>query len=72
MLEQWNNGLGETGTVIIGKTLWTTKLINEKLPCKIIPGNDGIFDIPTFHYSIIPCARQYTTASKNSFNLNKL
>jgi len=55
MLEQWNNGLGETGTVIIGKTLWTTKPINEKLPCKIIPGNDGIFDIPTFPGPDLAC-----------------
>jgi len=52
MLKQWNNGLGETGTVIIGKTLLTRKLINERLPYKIIPGNDGIFDIPTFQYSL--------------------
>jgi hypothetical protein len=42
----------------------TSKLINERLPYKII--------IPTFQYSIIPCARQYATASINSFNFNKL
>jgi len=42
----------------------TRKLIDEKLPYKIIA--------PTFQYSIIPGARQHTTASKNSFNFNML
>jgi len=49
MLEQWNIGFWETAAVVIGKTLLTRKLINERLPCKFI--------IPTFQYSIIPGAR---------------
>jgi len=56
-------GSGKMGLSFIAKTLLTRKSINEKIPHKIIPAN-GIFDIPTFQYSIIPCARQYPTASK--------
>ena len=47
MLEQWNNGILGSGKLrqwFIGKTLLTRKLINERLPCKII--------IPTFQYSL--------------------
>jgi len=55
MLKQWNIGILGSGKLrqwFIGKTLLTTKLVNEKLVCKIIPANHGIFDIPTFQYSL--------------------
>jgi len=67
MLEQWKIGILGSGKLrqwFIEKTLLTRKLIDEKPPYKIIT--------PTFQYSIIPGARQYTTASKNSLNFNML
>jgi hypothetical protein len=54
MLEQWSTGILGSGKLrqwFIGKTLLTRKLIDERLACKIIPANDGIFDIPTSQYS---------------------
>jgi len=57
-------GSGKLDQWFIGETLSTRKLINERLPYKII--------IPTFQYSIVPRARQYGTASNNSFNFNKV
>jgi len=43
-------------------------LLNKKFPLKNNPAKDGIFDIPIFHHSIIPCARQKYNASKISLN----
>jgi len=56
MLEKWKNGImgsGKLGHWFVGKTQLKKKLVNERLPYKII--------IPTFQYSIIPYARQYAT-----------
>jgi hypothetical protein len=60
MLEQWKIGILGSGKLrqwLIGKTLLTRKLMNEKLPCKII----------------IPLSQvrgSTPTASKNSFNFD--
>jgi len=61
-------GFGKLRQWFTGKTLLTRNLINERPPYKIIPAVDGIFDLPTFQYSIIPRARQYITTSENSSN----
>jgi len=55
MLEQWNIGIMGSGKLrqwFIAKTLLARKSINERLSCKIIPVNGGIFDIPTLRYSL--------------------
>ncbi len=61
-LEQWNIGFWETAAVVywqnpIDKEVnrWETSWYNH------------YSNIPLFHYSIIPCAGQYGTASQNSF-----
>jgi len=51
VLEKWNTGL-------LVKSLLTRKSIREYFLLRINPDKDGIFDIPLFHHSIIPCARQ--------------
>jgi hypothetical protein len=33
-------------------------LLNKKIPLRNNPDKCGIFDIPIFHHSIIPCVRQ--------------
>jgi len=51
-LECWNNGILGSGKLrqwFIGKTLLTRKLINDRVPYKII--------IPTFQYSICEAIR---------------
>jgi len=42
--------------------------VNEKLPFKTDPSKDGIFDIPIFHHSIIPCASQKLRSLKLVFS----
>ena len=57
MLKQRNIGIlgsGKPGQSFVGKTLFTTKLVNVKLVCKIIPATTGS---STFQYSSTPWPR---------------
>jgi hypothetical protein len=59
MMEQWGPGQWDNG--LLGKFHLIRKvsaLIKQELPFETHPNKYGIFDIPSFQYSIIPCAWQ--------------
>jgi len=79
MMEHWNNGYWGFD----GMGYWKTKLANHKENEKFgsnpfgrrqiyVPAKDGIYDIPLFHHSIIPCVRQVYQASVNIYNFPAL
>ena len=82
MLEWWNDGImdfGELTEWVIGKIKLTNHKRNEKLRINsfgkkriYIPAKDGIYDIPLFCHSIIPCIGQEFKAPINSNNFNNL
>jgi hypothetical protein len=62
-------GFGELTEWVIGKIKLTNHKRNEKFG---IPAKDGIYDIPLFQHSIIPCVRQDYQASVNIYNFPAL
>jgi hypothetical protein len=64
-------GFGELTEWVIGKTRLTKYERNEKSGSKPF-GRRGIYIIPIFHHSIIPCVGQGYQASLNMYNFNKL
>ncbi len=58
------------GKWFVGKIEVDIEAINGKLPFKINPAKDGIFDFPIFHHSIIPCLRRKKSALKKTFNFS--
>jgi hypothetical protein len=72
-------GFGDLTEWVIGKIKLTNHKRNEKFGPDpfgtrriYIPAKDGIYDIPLFHHSIIPCLRQDDQASVNSYKFPAL
>jgi len=61
-MENWNIGFWETAAVVY----WQNSIDKEVNKMR------NFHVRSSFQYSIIPGARQYATASKNSFNFNML
>ena len=67
-------GPGKMGKRVIGKIHLEREVdkVNTRITDITNPSKDGIFDIPIFHCSIIPCAWQKLRPRKIAFILNKL
>jgi len=72
-------GFGELTEWVIGKIKLKNHKINEKFGSNpfgrrriYMPAKDGIYDIPLFHYSIIPYMRQEYQSLLNIYNFNML